>query len=287
MPLQHLAKQVGVLGRRPTLQVLRPGTPQAHVLGIELVLGDGPILQLEDARGTGGGQFIEPVFAVEDERPLVSQVLQHADHQWRQRRSADTQRLAPHATGIGQWAEDVEDRPDPQLAPCRARVAHRRVKAGRETEADARRVDATPYAIRTKRDVDAEGLEDVGAAAAARGGAVAMLGHWNARARGDQRRRRGDIESPGAIAPGPAGIDRPGRNLERRGMGPHRLHEARHLVDGFAFGPQGDQESGELARGDLPRHHLVHHVARLVARQRLALEQLLDRVARRHGRGYW
>jgi len=45
------------------------------------------------------------------------------------------------------------------------------MKAGGEAEADARRVDAAPHAIRAKRDVDAKGLEDIGAAAAAGGGA--------------------------------------------------------------------------------------------------------------------
>ena len=217
----------------------------------------------------------------------MSEVLQHADHQRRQRRSADPQRLTPYATGIGERAEDVEDRAHPELAARRARMAHGRMKAGSETEADARRLDAAPHAIRAKRNVDTKGLEHVGAAAAAGGGTVAMLGHWNAGARGDQRRRRRDIEGAGPIPASATGIDRSVWHLERGGMRSHRLHEARHLVDGLAFGSQGDQETGELSRRDLPCHHLVHYVACLVARQRLALEQLFDRVARRHGRGYW
>src|SRR5207248_5274625 len=198
--------------------VLRSGPPQPDVLGIELVVGDGPVLQLEDPRGTSGGQLIEPVFAVEDERPLVSEVLQHADHQRRQRRSADPQHLTPYATGIGERAEDVEDRAHPELAARRARMAHGRMKAGSETEADARRLDAAPHAIRAKRNVDTKGLEHVGTAAAAGGGTVAMLGHWNAGARGDQRRRRRDIEGAGPIPAGATGIDRSVWHLERGGM---------------------------------------------------------------------
>ncbi len=70
-------------------------------------------------------------------------------------------------------------------------------------------------------------------------------------------------------------------------MCPHRVDEARHLLDGLAFGSQRDQEAGELPRRDVTGHDLVHDVARLVTVEGLSLEELLNRLGGRHGRGYW
>ncbi len=106
-------------------------------------------------------------------------------------------------------------------------------------------------------------------------------------ARRDQRRRRRDIERPGAVAAGPTGVDGPRWQIERRRMRPHRIDEAGHLLDRLPFSPNGDQQAGELPCCDLARHHLVHDIACLVASQRLPLEQLFDRFRQRHGRGYW
>jgi len=63
--------------------------------------------------------------------------------------------------------------------------------------------------------------------------------------------------------------------------------ETRHLLDRLAFCPKRDQQTGELPGGRLARHHLVHHLVRLVATERRALQKLFDRLRRCHGRGYW
>ena len=217
----------------------------------------------------------------------MTEVLQHADHQGCQRGRPDAERLAAHPAGIRQRTEDIEDGPDTELAAGRTGMAHRRMEGGREAEAHAGDVDTPTDAVRVERDVHPERLEHVSAPASARRRAVAVLRYRDPRAGRDQSSGGGDIERPGAVAPGAAGIDRTGRELQRRRMRPHRLDETGHLLDGFTLGSQRDQEAGELPRGDFTGHDLVHHVARLVAAQRGPLEQLLDRLRRRHGRGYW
>ena len=165
-------------------------------------------------------------------------------------------------------------------------MAHRRMEGGREAESHPGNVDAPTDTVRIERDVHPQRLEHIGAPASAGCGAVSMLGHRDPRTRRHQGSGRGDVERPRPVATGAAGIDRTGRELERCRMRPHRLDEAGHLLDGFAPGPQRDQQAGELPRGDFTGHDLVHDVTRLIAAQRGPLEQLLDRLRRRHGRGY-
>jgi hypothetical protein len=66
-------------------------------------------------------------------------------------------------------------------------------------------------------------------------------------------------------------------------VGAHRINEAGHLFDSLALGPKGNQDAGDLDRGHLTRHDLVHDSARFLTRERCASEQLFDRL----GRGEW
>ena len=160
------------------------------------------------------------------------------------------------------------------------------MEGGRETEAHPGCLDAAADAVRPQGDVDPERLKHVRTATPARRGPVAVLGHGDAGARGHQRCRRGDIEGPGAIATGAAGIDRVVGQLQGRGVRSHRVDEPGHLFDGLPLGPKRDQHAGDLDGRRLAGHHLVHHVAGLLASERGPGEQLLDRLRRRHGRGY-
>ena len=67
------------------------------------------------------------------------------------------------------------------------------------------RHSSTP--VRRHLDVDAQGLEHVGAAALARDRAVAVLGHGHARPGDDESGGRGDIERMRHVAAGAAGVD--------------------------------------------------------------------------------
>src|SRR5207302_1943747 len=99
-----------------------------------------------------------------------------------------------------QWTEDVEDRPDTEIAAGRTGVPHRGMEGGREAEAHAGNVDAATDAVRVERDVHPQRLEHVGAPASARRSAVSVLGDWDPRTRCDQGSGRGDIERPGPVA---------------------------------------------------------------------------------------
>ena len=140
------------------------------------------------------------------------------------------------------------------------------VVGGREHEAEARAVDAARDGVGREVDAGAERLEHVGRAAQAGRRAVAVLGQRAARAGGDQRRGRRDVERRLAAA-GPGGVDevvavdRDGRR-ERA----HRAREAGELVDRLALRAQRDEEARDLDLRGVAAHDLAEHRAGLLAR---------------------
>ena len=217
----------------------------------------------------------------------MPEVSEDANHQRRQPRCPHAKGLALHMRRVCQRTEDVKNRPDPELTPRRARVPHRRMERGREAKSHARLHDTAAHPLWPEHDVNAERLKHVGASTAAGRGPVAMLCDSQARARGHERRGGRDVEGAGAVAAGTAGIDRLDRERQRCGMRPHRIDKAGHLLHGLSLRTEGDHNTRDLHGSCLTGHDLVHHFARLGPIQGLATEQVLDRFAESHGRGYW
>ena len=145
-----------------------------------------------------------------------------------------------------------------------AGVPHRRMKRRREEERDAGLVEAALDDRRRGRDVDAERLEQVGAAAAARHRSVAVLRDRDA-ARGEhQRRDRRDVERVRAIAAGAAGVEHR-RVVARQPRRPraHRPREADDLGRPLPLHRQRDEQPGDLRRLRPAVHDLVHRRRRL------------------------
>ena len=114
---------------------------------------------------------------------------QRASEQLRQLWTRNADEL-PRCTGrIRQRAEQIERRPNAQLAPRLRGVLHRRMERPREKERDAgvaqRPLDDRGRCI----DIDAERLEDISRSAAARHRSIAVLRDRHA-ARRDARSRR-------------------------------------------------------------------------------------------------
>src|SRR6185295_12298825 len=144
-------------------------------------------------------------------------------------------------------------------------------------EAEADLVDAAAHLLGGELDVDAERLEQVGRAAPARIGAVAVLGDRAARGGGDQGRRGRDVEGrwPTARA---RGVDQVGaRGGDGSGEGPHRSGEANQLRDGLPLRAQPDQEGGGLHLARAPLHDLGEHRGRVVGGQVVAGADRVDR----------
>src|SRR5262249_36772151 len=95
----------------------------------------------------------------------------------------------------------------------------------------------------------------------------------------DERRGGRDVEGLAAVAARARGVDEIGaRRLDRHDVRAHRLGRAGDLRRRLALDPQRDQEAADLPRRRLAGHDRVHHVARLLARPILAVEELCEGV---------
>ena len=95
---------------------------------------------------------------------------------------------------------------------------------------------------------------------------------------GEHKRGAGrNIERPGAVAAGPAGIEDAivaPRDLD--GVRAHRAREADDLDRPLALHRQPDEETGDVRGRGAAFHHLGHGCGRFVGRQVLESRQLLD-----------
>ena len=121
---------------------------------------------------------------------------------------------------------------------------------------------------RRSRDLDAEGLEQIGAAAAARGAPVAMFGHPYARRRQHQCGHGGDVERVRSVSPGAARVEyRIERTTQLHRARPHRPREPDDFRRTLPFHREADQEAGHLRRLRPAIHDGLHRVSRLIDRQ--------------------
>ena len=99
---------------------------------------------------------------MDDERPLRSEALGDLGHPGRGRRIADAQQLTPCPGWVRQRAQEVERRPDADLAPGRPRMFHRGVEVRGEHERETDLAKGRARGRRIVVDADPEGVEDVG-----------------------------------------------------------------------------------------------------------------------------
>ena len=158
-------------------------------------------------------------------------------------------------------------------------MPHRRVMGGRKEEAEAELVDRALDSARGKLEVEAERLKNVRRPGPGRDRAVAVLGNSRAGGRGNERRRRGDVERAGAVAARSSRVDEVvALGLHGEDVRAHRFRAAGDLVHGLALQAQRDEQAADLRRGRVADHHLVHHRTGLVAREVVSVEQPAQRL---------
>ena len=128
-------------------------------------------------------------------------------------------------------------------------------------------------------EAEAERLHDVRRARRGRDRAIAVLGHGRARARGDERGCGRDVQRACSVAAGAGGVDEVGpRRPHRQDVVAHRLGAAGDLGDRLALRAQSDEKAADLRRSRLAAHDLVHHGARLLAREVASVQHPRDRL---------
>ncbi len=221
-------RRVGV--RRAAGDVLVDRARQPDVLRRQLVGAQLAGVDLDHARRPRRAQLVEPVGARDDERPARAEPRERARDHLEEGGVGDADDLPRRAGGVRQRAEEVEDRAHGELLAHGDDEAGRAVVRGREHEAEADLLDAARDGVGREVDPHAERLEHVGRAGQAGRRAVAVLGHRAARARGDQRGGRRDVERLAAAARA-GGVDQVvaarGHRARRSGASSRRARRAR------------------------------------------------------------
>ena len=266
IPLRIAAREVG---ERAQLD--------ADVACVELGQRHDAVAHDRHGRRAAGRELIDSRLAVHHHAVLAAELREGLGHRLDPLRCVDADQLAARAGGVGERAEQVEDRAHAERLPHRPRVAHGGVMGRGVQVAEAVALDHLGRLLGREVDRHAERFEQVGRARARRGRAVAVLGHRGAAGSGDERRRGGDVERAGAIAAGARRVD---QVVARRPHGDdvraHRASRADELVDRLALGAQRHEQARDLGRVGLAAHHERDHFLGVPGAQGVAREQTLD-----------
>src|SRR5437773_307092 len=159
---EHEADDLRVLAAVAAPEITDRRAGQAEVLGAHARAPHHPLVHLGDLALAGVGDLVEPVGAVDDERPDGAELREHAGQGLREARRRDLDQLGVRAGGIRQRPQEIEDGPDTDLTTGRHHVLHGRVQERGIHEPDADLVDAAPHLRGGELEADPEGLHDVG-----------------------------------------------------------------------------------------------------------------------------
>lgn len=247
--VEHGAGDGGVGFPVATAQVGGPGDADAEIVGVKFDAVQGAVADFKGERSGGGGDLVHAVVTVDDEAALEAELKESLRHEFCGERTPGADELGLGAGGIGERAEHVEDGAHLEFDADGLGVLHGGVKGGSEEETDAGFADALTHLRGVEGDFDAEGLEDVGAAALAGDGTVAVLGDAGSGSGGDEGGDGGDVEGALAVASGAAGVDDGAwAGVDWIDACAHGAGESGDLFSGFAADAEGGEEGGGLRR---------------------------------------
>ena len=263
--LEHLA-QGGQVHRRLAAREIAGGAGrESEIARIDLEPADAAPPHLECDEGTDGRRFVPAGRAVHHPRAFGVHAGQRLGDQFRRRGIVGADEIEARRAGIGQGSQHVEHRAHAERGADRRHRFHRRMKIGREQEGEARRRKALRGPGLIQRQFETEQFDQVGAAAAARHGPVAVLDHGQAACRREERRARRQIEAPGSVPARADDVDRVAAAGKRRRarQRAHRSGKAAHLRGRDALAAQSRQQRPGHGGRKIRRRQAVQQCARL------------------------
>ena len=132
----------GGFGRGLDLQVGEASVVDSQIFWVEGPGMDVAVVQLADAGGAEGGDFVEAVFGVNDPGAGAADFAEDGGEAVGQFGGEYAEQLIFGAAGVGEGAEEVEDRGDGEGGAGGGDVLHGRVMSACEGEADVSAVEA-------------------------------------------------------------------------------------------------------------------------------------------------
>ena len=175
----------------------------------------------------------------------------------------------------------------PSAAADRRQRLHRGVKIRSEEKRESRCLETLRRPLLIERQREAEPLDQIGAAAAARDGTIAVLHHRQAAGRGEERGTRRQIQAAGGIPAGPHDIDGIGSSWKRR-FARERAHGAGKSADlggRHSLGAQRREQRTGHGGGEVRHRQQIEQPCRLHFAEIAALQQLIEGLTRSVHRG--
>ena len=129
---------------------------------MDLEFTDRASADFTDKAGTGDGEFVDAVEAMNNPGPCRAELDEGLSHGARPFGREDTEDLELRTGRIGQGAQQVEDRADAEFCADRCDMAHGAVMAAREQEGDTGAVEAVAELMLIGFEVHAERFEHIG-----------------------------------------------------------------------------------------------------------------------------
>ena len=221
---------------------------------------------------------------MDDHGPGQSQPPQGAGHRIEQVGAGHPQNLGLGGEGIDQGTEQIEDGADAEAAAQRRQLHQGRVPAGGEQKGDAMGLQCRQHPFLGRRQIQAQGFQNIGRTDTAAGAAVAVFGYPRPAGGGREGHRRGDVEGVGPVAAGAAGIhqfeaiDKLWKWAGQAAGPPQHGGHGRQFFPCGALGAEGGQQGAGEDRIDGPLKPALHQGASLDIAQGMARQQLLKQL---------
>ncbi len=199
-------------------------------------------------------------------------------HELRRRRIEGADQRIARRRRIGERPEEIEHGAYSERTTHWRQRFHRGVKIRREQESEARGFEATYRGAFIERHLESQLFDEVGAAAAAGHGAVAMLDHGQAAGCREQRGAGGQVQAPRRVAASTHDIDgiKSGGQCGLAGQVPHRTREASNLGSRHALGTQCRQERAGHRGGEIGLGQGTEQFGRLRLGEVMSLEKMFE-----------
>src|SRR5690606_22704565 len=212
-------------------------------------------------RDAADADFVHAIVGTYDQRPAHTQPVQYLGSTRHPTAFEHPHELDVGVGRVGQRAEDVEQRSRAEFPSWHNRMPRGAMMGRREHETHAAVTNAGGDLGGREVDTCTGSFQDIGTAAGAAGGAVAVFGDMYAGSGRDEGRCGRDVEGSDTITAGTAGIDqRPDVDIDMRSEFAHDRRRGGYLVYGLPFHAQTDEETGDLGRTRLARHDRHHDI---------------------------
>ena len=267
------------IGRRiAACEIRRFARRQAEFARIDVVAAIVAARHVEGDERADGSRLVPARGAVHHPRALDRHPGQGLRHEQSGGLIVRTDQMKARRRGIGERPEQIEHRAHPERGADRRERLHRRMKIGSEEKREPGRLEALRRALLIERQREAEPLDQIGAAAAARDGTIAVLHHRQAACRREERGTGRQIQAAGRIAARADDIDGIGGRGKRR-LARERAHGAgksANLGGRHSLGAQCREQRTGHGGGEIGHRQHLEQRSRLHFAEIAALQQLLE-----------